>query len=140
MSLLGHFKTPATLHPAPPRVKEKGACCPLSGIQQEVRSLPSTCTSPTTPRYIVRPGISHAHQTVRKSHAVGFGMCTPEHTLKGKQAFQGYRAEAHSIVAEFGTASGERVEGRGPAVGIQREVEPGVGIVSPKALQWPLAH
>lgn len=90
--------------------------------------------------HTVRPGIFHAHQTVRKSHAVGFRMCTPEHTLKGKQTFQGYREEAHSIVGEFGTASGETVEGRGPMVGIQRDVEPGVGIVSPKALQWPLAH
>lgn len=73
----------------------------------------------------VRPGIFHAYQTVRKSHAVGLRMCTPEHTLKGKQAFQGYREEAHSIVGEFGTASGERVEGRGPVVGIQKEVDQG---------------
>lgn len=87
-----------------------------------------------------RPGIFHAYQTVRKSHAVGLRMCTPEHTLKRKQAFQGYREEAHSIVGEFRTVSGERVEGRGPAVGIQKEVEMGRDRVSPKALQWPLAH
>lgn len=81
-----------------------------------------------------RPGIFHAYQTVRKSHAVGLRMCTPEHTLKRKQAFQGYREEAHSIVGEFGTASGERVEGRGPVVGIQKEVEPGVEIECPQRL------
>lgn len=82
----------------------------------------------------VRPGIFHSYQTVRKRHAVGLRICTPEHTLKGKQAFQGYREKAHSIVGEFGTVSGERVEGRGPVAGIQKEVEPGVEIECPQRL------
>lgn len=73
--------------------------------------------------YSIRPGIFHAYQTVIKSHAVGFRMCTPEHTLKGKHVFQEYREEAHSIVGEFG----ERVEGRGLWLGFREKWNQGWG-------------